>query len=891
MEKTLRRQQETGNMERRGRKITNMFEDIQKDIDAARAAGKLPPLNAGTQEGESRGAAQTADGQSWKKTGGQNQNGAARTSKWGTGAASGGWNDASGGGLVSGSNAGGNSGGNAIGGVQLPQQTGGQKRESALPRWGTGASVGSGSTGAGEWKLSGGAGQNAAPFRKRTPQRLSEDAEPLTQRPTEQGAWRDPFGVEPRRRARPQRTPERKITNMFEDIQKDIDAARAAGLLPPLERKRDFSVDVGSGAAIDPGFSIDVGSDAAIDPGFSIDVGNGAEIDPGFFVRSAHSAENAEENGDVTARGGGFSGGTGGGFSKGKGIAKGGFAGAKRDPYAKSEEEQAVDDYDAYGGGELFLNKKLQSDEIALRAASEAYQADPTEENWAALEEAYDQAGTDLAAYDENAYLYTERGAQEAADRARDQITDLRRQKRALWADYPEQEMSRLMLAAGGGDVQRVLRQMEARGEDIGFYQRAMEIQAASALLDRQIEAAERTWNTAQDILLETGGSMAAEDALAYDTKQPADTTEAKYRKNQSEEAQNFGKQAEIYLEMQYLPEFQQYAGCTPEDVKDILNENDRALEMINTQMRAPGDLDPERWADQPQYDWSAMEREAQEEQEYLLLFNDLMPYVTQDELDTWNYLRETQGREAAHDYFDFMHQVWNERWGRAIGKEIREDPNLLARDVQSYLYSLRDAADAFGFGLNQAAAEEELPWRVSHYGSEYIRNDLNPAQRWLYDTLPEAADAAIGMIVETLNPFSAIILTLAEDLSDAGVAYKEALEGGADPNKLKQYQRDIFMVNSVIDLFSALGGKQITEWVDKALPDGAKKVLTDLGINIGLGITTDGVQDVGQMLQGMDTLPAISDMRVYDLTRERVREEQAPSAAQKIRNTPAPRR
>ena len=1059
MEKVLRRKQETGNMERQGRRITNMFEDIQKDIDAARAAGKLPPLKT---EGPSVGG--------WNegaKAAGTQQSGVERPKKWDVGAPSGGWS----GSAAKGSGIGGNSiGGGAIGGVR---QTGGQSRGSgsslprwsgtanaagtavgggaALPRWGSGTSAGSRSTGAGTQTIPGmgrpevitgevrlpgignqrprdarqggiGRGRNHAiqyyerdgesgawrpvnggslermPYRpdqdqaekhQRMPDKTAQDAAELLRISREQfdkAREERPAPPTDRRREMPWRwqengenAPGREITSVFEEIQKDIDAAREAGKLPPLARggedngarsgqrerpQRGRIVAPGQETSGAEGQNLPAWQESIIGQGTSAPEmpglrrrreGNGgarirADL-PAWRQEDGLAAGNGQDPERIRALGERIPA-EAGGIRSTTELAKGmaaraaeqgqptrtlaaeqpvqvngtaGFAHGwnaihpdsgeeAKESQEPSQQELAPGgvawdadpgEYDVYANADQereALGEEMDDLLARLQVAEEAYEQDPSPENKAACDELWDQLCDRAPEYMELENLFTKDGAEAAQATADEQIEALNARKESLWADYPKQEMARFQMeAARGKDPEEILAQMEARGEDTSFYQRAQDIQQESQLIDRQIEAAQNTYDAAQTVIDEKAAQNEMLDRLDYDDadleamKQTLDERQAEVDANQKaydetwerlmncqpeeEEAlreelrqreqelgasqkelddikaayheeeikankakntQDFVRRMGEYGELAQNADFAQYAGCTVADISAAEQQAQTDLEMAQWDSND----DPSKEADY---------MAAMEEHNHLLTLMRVAEYVTQDEMDTWNYLRQTQGPEAAQAYIDFMEESWNYRKGIATGESIGEIENPLLRALATGGYGVYAKLDSIGGGLDQLFSGGQSARRESQFASDQIMADLGEVGpeifgkslgQWGYTLTSDAAVGAMTAATGLAAPWLPAALAAVQTGASAGNLYRQALDAGYSEEDARMYTLTTTIANKAIGaVLGELGDSIQSTELAQSVTNGVAKALMDRAVETGMDILGEEAQ------------------------------------------------
>lgn len=109
--------------------------------------------------------------------------------------------------------------------------------------------------------------------------------------------------------------------------------------------------------------------------------------------------------------------------------------------------------------------------------------------------------------------------------------------------------------------------------------------------------------------------------------------------------------------------------------------------------------------------------------------------YMTEDEWDTFNYLRGTQGDAASQEYLDFLREELNRREGQYEAEQVRDTGNYgpfgrVGRGVVTGLYGVAAGLDQAASGARQTAENifgegDKLPTSSLQYGSSYIGQDL----------------------------------------------------------------------------------------------------------------------------------------------------------------------
>ena len=97
----------------------------------------------------------------------------------------------------------------------------------------------------------------------------------------------------------------------------------------------------------------------------------------------------------------------------------------------------------------------------------------------------------------------------------------------------------------------------------------------------------------------------------------------------------------------------------------------------------------------------------------------EIYAYMTDDEINIYNYLLAKEGTKSADDYLDFLEEILNYRQGIADAKSMEDDP------VSQYLYSIIAGLDQFGSGVRQVFSSDRLPTTSVQFTSDAIYEDL----------------------------------------------------------------------------------------------------------------------------------------------------------------------
>jgi hypothetical protein len=185
-------------------------------------------------------------------------------------------------------------------------------------------------------------------------------------------------------------------------------------------------------------------------------------------------------------------------------------------------------------------------------------------------------------------------------------------------------------------------------------------------------------------------------------------------------------KQAEIDMAKQYKllnsPDFliysQEGANIAPSSVADVMfggDENNVVAyaRYLNTDMVMDELLDPqfsERGGRPDDLEkWIEAQRSIYEK----------YTYMTDDEVDVYNYLLAKEGDASANEYLGQIEETLNYRQGTAAAATLKDRP------ATQVLYSIPAGIDSFGSGIRQLFSSDRLPATATQFASSAIYEDL----------------------------------------------------------------------------------------------------------------------------------------------------------------------
>ena len=228
-----------------------------------------------------------------------------------------------------------------------------------------------------------------------------------------------------------------------------------------------------------------------------------------------------------------------------------------------------------------------------------------------------------------------------------------------------------------------------------------------------------------------------------------------------------------------------------------------------------------------------------------------LYHYMTEDEVDIYNYLIAKRGSELAQLYLDSLEEMLNQRYGTTVAGRITDIENPVGNATMTGLYGVSAGLDQYVNGVKQAFSEEELPTSATQYGSQYIRNDLQQDGNGLglmaYDTVTTASQMAPTILVSAI--FGPEAGAVSQGVSATGNAYKQALSDGYSKDQAENYAMLVGTSEAALQYalggISKLGGVSTEQLLTKVagIDNAIWRVAAAAGIKIGSEVTEEELQ------------------------------------------------
>lgn len=179
------------------------------------------------------------------------------------------------------------------------------------------------------------------------------------------------------------------------------------------------------------------------------------------------------------------------------------------------------------------------------------------------------------------------------------------------------------------------------------------------------------------------------------------------------------------------------------------------------------------------------------------------MSYATDEELEIYNYLFNTEGSKAAGDYASFMSDTWNRR---KAGEKVAKTEALPAvfEQLSKAKQSFGAGVERFGQGVYSAITGKTANTTAQQFAKQTYREKSNGIGKAVYDLSESIGNMAPGILLSAVtgSPTAGLVSI---GVSSGGNAYNEARKNGA--SKADAYAYGTLVGTSEAILGKALGG------------------------------------------------------------------------------------
>lgn len=161
--------------------------------------------------------------------------------------------------------------------------------------------------------------------------------------------------------------------------------------------------------------------------------------------------------------------------------------------------------------------------------------------------------------------------------------------------------------------------------------------------------------------------------------------------------------------------------------------------------------------------------------------------YMTDDEVDIYNYLLAKNGKDAANSFLDSIQESLNARMGKNIAEGMAEIENPILSFMGYANSAISGGMAQWISGTRQFFINEREPTSVNQFVDSYAMEDLGNVGGTLYQSGTVIGNMLPSIAVSMLTGSPAIgAATLG--VSAAGNAYGEALNDGYEPGQARMY-------------------------------------------------------------------------------------------------------
>ena len=245
--------------------------------------------------------------------------------------------------------------------------------------------------------------------------------------------------------------------------------------------------------------------------------------------------------------------------------------------------------------------------------------------------------------------------------------------------------------------------------------------------------------------------------------------------------------------------------------------------------------------------------------------YNRALAYLDEDEIKAYNYLYATEGKDAAEEYLDSLHETLV---ARKVGKQYEAIDN----DFERYLHGIGTGFEQFATGLRNAGAfafgTDNVDTPFSQYTSAMVRKDLAGKgfkfPEWMgggssaqmgYDILNTSANMVPSILVSLIPSVGSVAGVASMGISAAGNAYSEMLSMGYDNRTSQNYAFLVGASEAILQRLmggiSSLGksGSGIFEQAAAKILPKIDRALARVAVKLGASVldeaTEEGVQSI----------------------------------------------
>ena len=226
--------------------------------------------------------------------------------------------------------------------------------------------------------------------------------------------------------------------------------------------------------------------------------------------------------------------------------------------------------------------------------------------------------------------------------------------------------------------------------------------------------------------------------------------------------------------------------------------------------------------------------------------------YMTDDEVDIYNYLLAKEGKDSADRFLSDIQENLNARQGQNIAEGMAEVENPVASFVNYTVSALSGGVAQWMSGVRQLFSNERQPSSVNQYVDSYAMEDLGTVGGTLYQTGSNIGNMLPNIAIAMITGQS-VAGDISMGISAAGNAYGQALLDGRNEGEARLYSTIVGAFEA--GLQHALGGisklsgaKNLTSKIAKKaaqIDNAAVRIIAKYGSSIGGEIVEEELQNL----------------------------------------------
>lgn len=231
---------------------------------------------------------------------------------------------------------------------------------------------------------------------------------------------------------------------------------------------------------------------------------------------------------------------------------------------------------------------------------------------------------------------------------------------------------------------------------------------------------------------------------------------------------------------------------------------------------------------------------------------NSIYKYMTDDEVNIYNYLLGKNGAKSANEFLSSITENLTARKGAEIAEDWADEDNGFIKALNYGSASLVTGIEQWANGVRQLVSNEKIPTTPLTYASSYAMEDLGTVGGTLYQTGSAIGNMLPNIAIATITG-QPIAGDISMGISAAGNAYGQALLDGRNEGEARLYSTIVGAFEA--GLQHALGGisklsgaKNLTSKIAKKaaqIDNAAVRIIAKYGSSMGGEIVEEELQNL----------------------------------------------